>query len=472
MSESLMPKTITRRMAALLAVVLAAVTPWGATAQMTTRPLVVDTDLGADDIMALAWLVNDPTLDILAILVSGTGLASCATGVANVRALLMALDATGPEVGCGSEEPVGGGTPFPAEWRAGSDSLYGLGLAPAPDAAAPARPAEEILGSLLDATSDPLSILSLGPVTTLARVLADVDRAVRVASVTAMLGAVVVPGNVVAEGATEPGRAEWNAHADPGAVDALLASGVPLLLVPLDATNQVPMSGALVDGLRAGGEDPSAKLVARLLEANPFMAEPGFFPWDPLAAVALTHPAVLDPRERLLVVELQGMDAGALSVDELDGLPAQVALSADRTAFELAYLEGVRGEGASAPATPSGVLTIRGGSTVCELDTGGTSAPGLAIIDAQSTDEALVAVLAGIGEGYGIPDLEALLATTSPTDDPPEWLLLAAYLEVDAGSSADDTAELTPGDYVAICITGDEATPRYLVAPTMLTIAE
>ena len=81
-------------------------------------------------------------------------------------------------------------------------------------------------------------------------------------------------------------------------------------------------------------------------------------------------------------------------------------------------------------------------------------------------------MLAGLGEGHGIDDLEAFLATASPTEDPPDWLLLAAYLEVDAGSSAEDTAELTPGDYAAMCITGDEATPRYLVAPTLLTVTE
>jgi len=67
--------------------------------------------------------------------------------------------------------------------------------------------------------------------------------------------------------------------------------------------------------------------------------------------------------------------------------------------------------------------------------------------------------------------VQQLLQTTSPTQDPPDWLLLTSYLEVDAGASADDTAELTPGDYVAICITGVDVTPSYVVAPTLLTIA-
>ena len=471
----LRPTRALRSVAAVMlgAVLLtAAVVPPVAQGQGIIRPVVIDTDLGADDILALAWMVNEPSLDIQAILVSGTGLADCRTGVPNLRALLVALDATGPEVGCGATQPLGGGTPFPAEWRAQAAGSYGLGLPPAPDAAAPWRSSEAILGDLLDAATNPLAILSLGPPTTLASVLADRDRAVRVASITAMLGALDVPGNVVLDGSGVPTRAEWNAHADPIAVEGLFTSGAPLLLVPLDATNQVPLSQTLIDGLRAGGEDPSAAVVARLFAAAPFLSQPGWYPRDPLAAVALTHPEVIETRERVLVVETAGPDSGALTMDETNGLPAQVALTADRTAFEVALLAGIRGEDGGAVAAPTGTLTIKGGAQACELDTGGTSAAGLAIIDAISTDEPLEAALVGLGEGHDIADLEALLLTTSPTIDPPDWLLLAAYLVVEAGSTTDDTVEVTPGDYVAICITGDGATPRYLVAPTVLTILE
>lgn len=472
---TLRPTTAHRAVVALVlgTILLAtAAAPPVVRAQGIIRPVVITTDLGADDILALAWMVNEPSLEILAILVAGTGLADCTTGVANLRALLAALDAAGPEVGCGATVPLGGGTPFPAERRAQAAGLFGLELSPAPDASAPWRPAETILGELLDTATDPLAILSLAPVSTLASVLSDPDRYVRVASVTAMLGALDVPGDVLPPGATTPSRAEWNAHADPAAVEGLFESGAPLLLVPLDAAIQVPLSQTLIDGLRAGGDDPSAALVSRLLAADPLLTQPGWYPADPLAAVAMTHREVIDTRERLLTVAPDGPDAGALTVDEANGLPAQVALTVDRTAFEVALLSGIRGESGDAVAVPAGTLTILGGSQTCELDTGGTTAPGLAIIDAVSADEPLIAVLAGLGEGRDIAELEAFLATASPTSDPPDWLLLAALLEVDAGATEEGSVEVTPGDYVAICITGDDATPRYLVAPTVLTILE
>jgi inosine-uridine nucleoside N-ribohydrolase len=455
--------------ASLLALTATPIAP--AHAQVASRTLVVSTDLGIDDLVAIAWLVNDPALDIAAILVSGTGLAACPAAVDDARALLAALGAEGPEIGCGATTPLQGGGPFPEDRRAAAAGLYGLGLPPAADAGAPSRPAEEILGELLDQAFDPVTILSLAPMTSLGDVVTDPDRSVKIASITASIGALAGPGDVTPAGATTPGAAEQNAHADPQAAEYVLESGAPLTIVPLEVARSAPLSQTLVDALLAGGEVPSAAFVAQLAAAHPeLLAADAILP-DAIAAVSLTNPTLLETRERFLEVELQGDEGGALRETET-GFPAQVAVAMDRAAFETALLEGVRAEGGTSPETPAGTVTIRGGSAACDLDTGGTTAPGLAIITAASSDAPLVAVLAGLAEGKGTADLESLLQTTSPTEEPPDWLLLAAYLEVEAGATVEDAAELTPGDYAAICITGDEAAPTYLVAPQLLTITE
>lgn len=458
-------------LSAAVAVSLAGLLPaLPVTAQVATRTLVVSTDLGADDLLALAWLVNDPALEVPAILVAGTGLAECPAAVDDVRALLVALDAEGPEIGCGATVPLAGGGGFPDEARAAAAGLYGLGLPPASDTGAPSRTAEEILGQLLDEAYDPVSILSMGPMTSIGPVLLDPDRMVKVASVVASIGALAEPGDVTPAGATTPGAAEQNAHADPQGAEDVLESGAPLTIVPLEIARQAPLSRTLVDALVAGSDAPTAAFVAQLAAAHPELIAEGALVPDTIAAVSLTNPALLETREKYLDVELQGDEGGALRETE-EGFPAQVAVSIDRTAFETALLEGVRAEG-SALEAPAGTLTIRGGSTSCDLDTGGTAAAGLAIVGAESTDLPLDAVLAGLAEGHGTADLEALLQTSSPTEDPPDWLLLAAYLTTDAGGTAEDTAVLTPGDYAAICITGDESAPTYLVAPQVLTITE
>ena len=83
----------------------------------------------------------------------------------------------------------------------------------------------------------------------------------KIARIVEMGGAVGVTGNVAADpgGVGSPGPAEWNIYADPAAADAVFRSGIPITLVPLDATEAVPVDQAFVDAL---GSDHAAPLVA------------------------------------------------------------------------------------------------------------------------------------------------------------------------------------------------------------------
>ena len=372
-------------------------------AQAEARPVVIDTDLGADDVLALAWLVDRRELDIRAITVSGTGLVSCEAGVPVLRALLVALDATGPDVGCGSATARGSGTPFPAEWRAAADAGHGLELPPAPDAADPWRPAEQIIGEILDAAVDPVGILALGPLTTIAsrarrsragraRRLTDRDagRRRRAGERPPRWG--IDSGSRRVERPCESRRGRRGAGGRRPADAGRARRHGP------GADSQT-----LATALAEGGPSPAAALAARLVAATPWVGEPGSTPWDALAAVAFVDRSVIDTRERLLQVVPSGPDAGALRVSDA-GLPAQVALGADRTAFELALLEGLRGGVPSPDQSPAAMLTITGDAGSCTLDVIGTPAPGPVLVRAAASDAPLVAVLAALIEGYGIAD--------------------------------------------------------------------
>ncbi|GAA3516883.1 nucleoside hydrolase [Nocardioides daeguensis] len=194
------------------------------------RRVVVDTDLGRDDLLALALLVRHPGVRVEAVTIAATGLVGCADGRPILAALFRDLDAPVPPVACGPGESPSGARPFPAPWR--TDSARGSGLdldvAPVPvvDADAP--------GLLADlATRAPgLTVVALGPLTNLAELARRDPPAYRdLAGIHAMAGS------------TQPGRddgvAEWNAAADPGALaavlDPALAGAVPVTLVPADA---------------------------------------------------------------------------------------------------------------------------------------------------------------------------------------------------------------------------------------------
>ena len=88
----------------------------------------------------------------------------------------------------------------------------------------------------------PRRIVTLGPLTNLEDAFAaDETLADRLAGVHAMLGTIDAPGNVFVNGLDGKDPFEWNAYADPSAVSAVLASDVPISIVPLDATEDVPV---------------------------------------------------------------------------------------------------------------------------------------------------------------------------------------------------------------------------------------
>ena len=109
-----------------LAVVLAAGVPFGlslgtARADAATTvlpamrpvPLIVDTDLAHDDILALLFLTRHPSVNLQAVTVSGTGEVRCAAGVRNALASLDAIGEGDIPVACGRETPLVGTHAFP-----------------------------------------------------------------------------------------------------------------------------------------------------------------------------------------------------------------------------------------------------------------------------------------------------------------------------------------------------------------------
>ena len=120
--------------------------------------------------------------------------------------------------------------------------------------------------------------------------------------------------------------------------------------------------------------------------------------------------------------------------------------------------------------TPTGTIAIAGGDGTCTLDAGGTTDPGVALLHVSAVGGPFVAILAGIAAGYGPDDLGPALATIGEGGDPPGWLRIAAYEEVTPGVPRDDPLALQPGRYVAVCLTGEGATPLPIVAEGILAI--
>jgi inosine-uridine nucleoside N-ribohydrolase len=275
------------------------------------RTILVDTDVAADDLVALTFLVSSPSVELVGITVSGTGEAHCAGGVDVVLRLLDRLDAGDMPVACGRESPLAGSHTFPDAWRDRVD--HGSGLNLLPTMRTPSTSTAVDLISALASQHESLTVLTLGPQTNLAEaLLADHGLAERLGPVFVMGGALHVPGNLVCCGAPEGNSvAEWNVYVDPHATSVLVASGITPSFVSLDGTNQLPLTREFAQRAMASHDTPAAGVLAELLAVNPYMADGSFYLWDPLAAeLAAGYPIGSSSPACIAVVEAEGSESG------------------------------------------------------------------------------------------------------------------------------------------------------------------
>lgn len=300
------------------------------------RPLLIDTDMGLDDWLAILYLLKRPEVEIQALTVTGTGLAHAQAGAHNALGLVALGGQPGIPVAVGRETPLACDHVFPDEWRSGVDTVMGLTLPENPNPLS-ARSAVELIIQVIQLSPSPITILALGPLTNLAEALhAQPNLKGNIAAIYYMGGAIDVEGNIASSnvGIDNP-HAEWNIYADPHAAKQVFESGVPITLIPLDATNAVPGTSAFVNRLATHHPTPEATFVWQVLDRyRPFLDGGGFYFWDPLAAALLTHPDLGKyATQPLTVVDAEGPESGRL-VPRPNASPVRYATWADAPAFE------------------------------------------------------------------------------------------------------------------------------------------
>ena len=167
-----------------------------------------------------------------------------------------------------------------------------------------------------------------------------IEKGARFSDIVIMGGAVDAPGNLGDGGffKTKNTKAEWNIFCDPKAAAIVFKSGARIRMVPLDATNHVPLDVSFLDQLRKSAVSPIAKAVAQVLESERELMQQGiFFAWDPLAAVGFVEPGVL----RTVPMKLTVDGDGAIRRDD-KGSSIEVAVGADAARFRSLYLKAVQ----------------------------------------------------------------------------------------------------------------------------------
>ena len=202
-------------------------------------PVIIDTDPGIDDCLALLLALNSPELDVRGISISyGNAVVENAYRNA-VEILRKVKHRVRVPLGIGARRPL------KRQIQVADDTHgpTGLGYADVPPAGVIldyVRPLER----LLEAQPQPVTLVTLGPVTSLALVLRANPALVRekVSRHVAMIGNIEAPGNTTR-------FSEFNAWCDPEALATVLAAEIPTEMIGLDVTRKLVIKGNEVERL-------------------------------------------------------------------------------------------------------------------------------------------------------------------------------------------------------------------------------
>ncbi|MBI1924312.1 nucleoside hydrolase [Candidatus Poribacteria bacterium] len=310
--------------------------------------ILLDTDTGVDDALAIILALNSPELKVEAITtVSGNvHVDLCA------RNLLMTLEAM--EIG-GSLAPSCSAEPAPIEDRRASPSVReypivakgesqplvkplvtaahvhgsdGLGDVtklltadgarryPEPQPRLAAIAAVDLIIDRVGQYPDELILVPVGPLTNIAKaMIKNPARMRKIKAIVLMGGAFETYGNVTA-------TAEFNIFVDPHAAQLVLDFGVPITIMPLDATHQVRLTG---ERLNAEIGERNDKLSQFLRDATRVCMEfhrqyegfYGFYLHDPLTIGLLTHPTLFETVDAFVQVETSGDLTQGMTIADL-----------------------------------------------------------------------------------------------------------------------------------------------------------
>ncbi|HEY1573191.1 MAG TPA: nucleoside hydrolase [Pseudonocardiaceae bacterium] len=316
--------------------------------------VILDVDTGVDDALAILFAVRHPSLRLRAI--------TCVAGNADVDQVvtntLRVLDAAGAgdvPVARGADRPLVA-PPRDARIVHGENGMGGIEL-PASDRRPIAEHAVELLRREILAAPEPVTLVTLAPLTNIALVLRTYPE------VTGNIGRLVSMGGSAWVGNAGP-VAEFNVWHDPEAAAIVFEAGLPLTMYGLDVFYRVALPRRQAEEL-AAADEPGARLAGQLLvhAADRYghehrLAEPGGAGLgDAGAMCSVVEPDALTTRRLPVSVELAGaLTRGQTVVDHrsvegedsahgvaVDQQLVDVALGVDGTRLRELYVATVLG---------------------------------------------------------------------------------------------------------------------------------
>lgn len=270
------------------------------------RKILIDTDPGIDDAMAILMALASPELDIVAMTtIFGNAAIDVATN--NALSILEAAGRSDVAVARGAARPLVQDYIGPVPQVHGENGLGETAPTSPISAPVPTTAADMIYDKAAQSPGE-LTVVALGPLTNLGLALERYpDLPALVDEVVVMGGNALVPGNATPVG-------EANINNDPEAADAVFGASWRVTMVGLDVTHHVNLTGEDLERIRSA-TGPGAVLLARALPLYQDFYEAtngidGIFVHDPSTIAYVLEPDLFGTDSWALRVETESFSRG------------------------------------------------------------------------------------------------------------------------------------------------------------------
>jgi purine nucleosidase len=263
------------------------------------RKIILDTDPGTDDAMAILLALNSPELDVKAVTVVA-GNVVVEQGFENARKLLSLAGRCQIPIARGAAQPLAQRLTT-AEYFHGANGLGNVAL-PVPPCSADKRFAPDLIIELIHRYPREITLVPVGPLTNLALAVGRDPSIVPLVQEVVLMGGSISGGNATA-------AAEANIFNDPEAARVVFGAGWPLTMVGLDVTEKTLFARADLDRLaksRGRQNDFAVEVLKFMVGLAEKLGAEGTWMHDALAVGAVIDRSLITTRAMRVEIETRG----------------------------------------------------------------------------------------------------------------------------------------------------------------------
>ena len=294
-------------------------------------PIIIDTDPGIDDAIAIFLAFSSDKLDIRALT---TVAGNITLDKASKNALdLVAYIGSDVKVSMGSDRPLLRDI-HTAEWVHGETGL-GTVVLPSSEIKLHEKKAWDTIYEEAQACEGKLEIICLGPLTNIAITL------IKYPQIKDKIKRITLMGGSCYLGNTTP-SAEFNIYVDAEAADIVFSSLIPITMVGLDATNKAIVNEREINEITSINSRVSEVVKGFLMSNVEFRKKyfglEGAIIHDALAVAAVIEPTIIEKKDYYVAIETAGELTYGKTVVDLNKVTgkkpnAEVALDVNRVEF-------------------------------------------------------------------------------------------------------------------------------------------